>query len=126
MTCFLRTNFFNFSTTFASLLLLTACGGGGSSASTTPPPIATAVNTPAPATPVSQAPSVPEFVANEFPPSSDLQALCRTVRTDTDLNGTPRPDQQGELLHELFWLRSWMNETYLFFDQVTDLSLIHI
>ena len=128
MTCFLRTNFFNFSTTFASLLLLTACGGGGSSASTTPPPIATAVNTPAPATPVtpapatpvSQAPSVPEFVANEFPPSSDLQALCRTVRTDTDLNGTPRPDQQGELLHELFWLRSWMNETYLFFDQVTD------
>jgi len=27
---------------------------------------------------------------------------------------------QGELLHELFWLRSFMNETYLFFDQVTD------
>jgi len=59
-------------------------------------------------------------VANQFPPSSDLQALCEIVRTDTDLNGNRRPDQQGELSHELFWLRSWMNETYLFFDQVTD------
>jgi len=79
---------------------LVACGGG-------PPP-------------TSQAPSVPNFVANQFPPSSDLEALCQVVRTDTDLNGNARPDQQGELLHELFWLRSWMNETYLFFDQVTD------
>jgi len=63
---------------------------------------------------------VPDFAANQFPPSSELQALCQIVRTDTDLNGNPRPDQQGERLHELFWLRSWMNETYLFFDQVTD------
>ena len=94
--------------------ILIACGGGGgSSASTTPLPISV---TP----PASQAPSVPDFVANEFPPSSDLQDLCQTVRTDTDLNGFQRPDQQGELAHELFWLRSWMNETYLFFDQVAD------
>ena len=95
---------------------LVACGGGGGSS----PSTVTAVVPPPPPPPTSQAPSVPSFVANQFPPSSDLEALCQVVRTDTDLNGNARPDQQGELLHELFWLRSWMNETYLF------LSLIHI
>ena len=95
---------------------LVACGGGGGSS----PSTVTAVAPPPPPPPTSQAPSVPSFVANQFPPSSDLEALCQVVRTDTDLNGNARPDQQGELLHELFWLRSWMNETYLFFDQVTD------
>ena len=108
-------NFLISSTCLIAFSVLTACGGGGSSASSTPPaqPISAAP-------PVSQAPSVPNFVANEFPPSSELRALCQTVRTDTDLNGNRRADQQGELAHELFWLRSWMNETYLFFDQVTD------
>jgi len=102
---------------FTTASLLSACGGGSSnSASSTPPPVLTTA-TP---TTVSSAPAVPDFVANQFPPSSQLQALCEIVRTDTDLNGNRRPDQQGELLHELFWLRSWMNETYLFFDQVTD------
>jgi len=110
------------SSLLATSSILVACGGGNSTASSTPPPIATAVAPPPPptTTPVSQAPTVPDYVSNEFPPSSGLQALCRTVRTDTDINGNPRPDQQGELLHELFWLRSWMNETYLFFDQVMD------
>jgi len=99
----------------ASCVFLTACGGGGGSSSTPvvgdPPP---------PPPPVSGSPSIPDFVANDFPPSSTLRSICETVRTDTDLNGNPRGDTQGELLHELFWLRSFMNETYLFFDQVTD------
>ena len=105
-------------TASATVSFITACGGGGSnSASSTPPPVLT---TATPTTTTSSAPAVPDFVANQFPPSSQLQALCEIVRTDTDLNGNRRPDQQGELLHELFWLRSWMNETYLFFDQVMD------
>jgi len=97
----------------ASCVFLTACGGGGSSS--TPP---TAVTPPT--IPVSSSPAIPVFESNMFPPSSSLMGICETVRTDTDLNGNPRPDTQGELLHELFWLRSFMNETYLFFDQVTD------
>jgi len=100
----------------AASSIVVACGGGSTTSST--PPSVTA--TPPPPPPVSQAPNVPDFVANEFPPSSELQELCQIVRTDTDLNGNPRGDRQGELLHELFWLRSWMNETYLFFDQVMD------
>ena len=95
----------------ASSLALISCGGGSSSS---PSPISAI--TP----PTSSSPSVPNFVANQFPPSANLKNLCQVVRTDRDLNGDRRPDQQGEFLHELFWLRSWMNETYLYFDQVTD------
>lgn len=100
----------------ASCAFLVACGGGSSSSS---PTTGVAVSTPA-IPPVSNSPAVPTFEANQFPPSSSLRSICATVRTDTDLNGLPRGDQQGELLHELFWLRSFMDETYLFFDQVTD------
>jgi len=87
-----------------------ACGGSGN---TTSAPSAVTL------TPTSQAPAVPDFIANQFPASANLKNLCQVVRTDTDLEGNRRPDRQGEALHELFWLRSWMNETYLYFDQVT-------
>ena len=104
--------------TFRSLLIcsaaslgLVACGGGGGSSAPTPVAVAP---------PASSSPAVPNFVANSFPPSSDLKSVCATVRTGLDLDGNPRDDIQGELLHELFWLRSFMDETYLFFDQVTD------
>lgn len=96
----------------STITLLAACGGSGGSNSA-PPPISV---TP----PTSNSPDIPDFVANDYPPSASLKSVCATVRTDTDLNGNPRGDQQGELLHELFWIRSWMDETYLYFDQVTD------
>ena len=105
-------------TSAASCIFLAACGGGGGSSSTANTPVATPISAVNP--PVASSPSIPDFVANEFPASGTLRSICETVRTDTDLNGFPRGDQQGELLHELFWLRSFMNETYLFFDQVTD------
>jgi len=97
--------------TAASGILLSACGGGSSSTNTVDTNISV---------PVLNGPSVPTFIANEFPPSSSLKSICATVRTDTDLNGNPRDDTQGQLLHELFWIRSFMDETYLYFDQVTD------
>lgn len=100
----------------ASCAFLAACGGGGGGSSSTP----VVGDPPPPPPPVSGSPSIPDFVANDFPPSSTLRSICETVRTDTDLNGNPRGDTQGELLHELFWLRSFMDETYLFFDQVPD------
>jgi len=93
-------------TASAAISLLAGCSGGGSSSNSTTvtPPSST----------------VPNFVANQYPASSSLKSICATVRTDTDLDGNPRGDQQGELLHELFWIRSWMDETYLYYDQVTD------
>ncbi|MGB3456914.1 MAG: S41 family peptidase [Litorimonas sp.] len=107
-----------FLATATSALLLAACGGGGGSS--TPQSFAPPTPAPTPTPPVTQTPAVPDFVANQFPESSTLKNLCETVRTAPDLDGNPRPDEQGELLHELFWLRSWMNETYLYYDQVTD------
>ena len=95
-----------------SSLSLISCGGSSSSSSA---PRVSGITVP-----TSQTPAIPNFVANEFPTSASLKNLCQVVRTDRDLDGNRRPDQQGELLHELFWLRSWMNETYLYFDQVTD------
>ena len=100
----------------SACLAITACGGGGGSSSNN----SGVISSPPPS---SNSPAIPNFVANSFPPSSQLKSVCETVRTDTDLDGNPRDDTQGQLIHELFWLRSFMDETYLFFDQVTDCLL---
>lgn len=115
----MKRNFKNAFLAGSACIILAACGGGGGNSTPTAlaPPVATP---PPPPPPTSSAPEIPNFVANQFPPSSDLKSICETVRTDRDLNGNLRDDEQGDLLHELFWLRSFMNETYLFFDQVTD------
>lgn len=87
-------------------LLLAGCGGGGGSSSGagTPPPGA----------------SGPTWTANVFQPASTFKNFCATVRTGVDARGTPFPDKAGTLLDELFWLRSWTQETYLWNTEVTD------
>ena len=101
----------------AALPILAACGGGGSGGGSSFTP---SVVSPPVTPPSSSTPDVPDFVANQYPPSSELKNLCAVVRTDRDPDGNRRPDQQGELGHELFWVRSWMDETYLYFDRVVD------
>ena len=98
----------------AALPALVACGGGDGGFS----PLAVGGPTTTPTS--SSVPPVPTFVANQYPPSSDLKDVCAVVRTDRDPDGNRRPDRLGELDHELFWIRSWMDETYLYYDQVTD------
>ena len=105
-----------------STLLLASCGGGGSSSSApttvavTPPP---ATTTPPPE-PTSQA---PVFSANVFEDENEFVAQCETPRTGTD-PATNRPfvDSAGSELLEKFWLRSWNDRTYLFYDEVTDVD----
>jgi len=41
-------------------------------------------------------------------------------RTGVDIEGNAFPDEDGSLIDELFWLRSWTNETYLWNDEVPD------
>ena len=79
-------------------LLLAACGGGGggdggSTASVPPTPPVTG--------------SSPTIVA-----SSTVQNLCEKPRSG---NAT---DRQGTLLNELTWVRSWIDETYLWYQEV--------
>lgn len=45
---------------------------------------------------------------------------CAVVRTGNDSQGRPFPDQAGSLVQELFWLRSWTNQTYLWNAEVID------
>jgi carboxyl-terminal processing protease len=79
--------------------VLASCGGG--SAGTPPPPAG--------------------WVQGKFQPQSNFAAMCVTPRTGID-PGTQKayPDKQGTLLDELNWLRSWNNDLYLWFDEVTD------
>ena len=93
---------------------LVGCGGG-SSMDTTPTPIPTTPTAP----PIS---STPTWTAGVFEQSNDLKNFCETPRTGNDPfnNNAPYPDQVGSALYEKLWLRSWSDETYLWYDEIAD------
>lgn len=93
-------------------VVLTACGGGGGGGSVTPPQ---SVSPPPP--PASQAPT---WTQNVFAAASTFKDQCAAPRSGVDIEGTPFPDEAGSLIEELFWLRSWTEETYLWNDEVVD------
>src|SRR5262245_15286485 len=55
----------------------------------------------------------PTWTPGVFQPASTFQDFCATVRTGRDIEGNTFPDKPGSLLQELFFLRSWTNQTYL-------------
>ena len=57
---------------------------------------------------------------NVFADASIYKNHCAAPRTDTDINGNAYPDVQGSSAHEKFWLRSWSNNTYLWYNEVAD------
>lgn len=87
-----------------SLLSLSACGGGGGSNNITP---TTPTNTGG-------------WTAGTFLPSSSFKNQCANPRTGNAPNGQPYPDVPGTALAENNWLRSWTNELYLWYGEVTD------
>ncbi|SNT73517.1 Peptidase family S41 [Amphiplicatus metriothermophilus] len=92
--------------------MLAACSDGGSSGgSTLPPP------PPPPPPPGGTGPTWTEGV---FEPASRFKDRCEVVRTGVDIEGNPFPDMPGSMLEEMFWLRSWTHETYLWNDEVID------
>jgi C-terminal processing protease CtpA/Prc len=81
--------------------ILASCGGGGSGAAPPPPPAG--------------------WVQGQFQPEANFAAMCVTPRTGVDpVTQKAYPDKQGTMLNELNWLRSWNNDLYLWFDEVTD------
>ena len=82
----------------AALLILAACSGGGS--------------------------SKPQgWVKGTFQPASDFYAKCASPRTGTDpITGQPYPDTSGTTLDENNWLRSWSNDTYLWYNEIQDVD----
>lgn len=83
--------------------ILSSCGGGGGSDSAS-------ILTTMPTTPA----------AGPLPASRTLENLCQAPRTGNDpFNGNkPYPDKQGTLAQEKTWLRSWTDETYLWYREV--------
>lgn len=82
----------------ATAAILVACGGGGGSkppvTSTTPPP------------PLA------------LPPSTSFANMCAAPRAGVDGDGQPFPDRQGTLANEKSFLRSWIDEEYLWYREV--------
>ena len=93
-------------------LTLTACGGGGGGSSGgsvnggnggsggntgTPPPTTTQS----------------DFAAGVFRPESTFRATCANPRPGTS-------DAQGTTVDENYWLRSWSNDLYLWYDEIID------
>jgi carboxyl-terminal processing protease len=88
------------------------CNGGGRSDAQSPPP------PPSPAPPPG-----PSWVTGTFLPASTFEAQCVSPRTGTNpLTNEPYPDTLGTTLSQNNWLRSWSNETYLWYDEIVDVN----
>ncbi|MFT6910466.1 MAG: carboxyl-terminal processing protease, partial [Oleiphilaceae bacterium] len=85
--------------------VLSACGGSGSQLSALPPVAST---------------TEPSWVVGQFSDDSIYKDLCTIPRTGPDSNGDTFLDSQGTAMHEKMWLRSWTNDTYLWYSEVDD------
>lgn len=56
-----------------------------------------------------------------FEDAAQFKDLCAVPRVGNDPDsGTPYPDRQGATVDENNWLRSWSNDTYLWYDEIED------
>ena len=120
-------------------LVLAGCGGGGSdappAATTAPGPVSAApgpvsapvpssaasapTSAPAPAPAPVPAPNASPAPAGSFDSSTLSANFCAAPRTGIDpFSGKPFPDKPGTLVQEKNWVRSWIDETYLWYDEI--------
>lgn len=60
------------------------------------------------------------WVAGVFEDAPQFKNLCAVPRQGVDARGNGFPDRQGTTLDENNWLRSWSNDTYLWYDEIVD------
>ena len=97
--------------------IVTGCGGGGSSSPGSVP------TSPAPdqnPTPDLDSHNGTDFDAGVFQSSNLFKHFCGDPRQDTAEDAFP--DMLGSFEDEGYWLRSWSNETYLWYDEIIDLD----
>lgn len=87
----------------ASCAFLVACGGGGGSSSSSGGGVTPPVS------------NTPTYTPGTFAPATSFKDQCQTPRAG-------RADVAGSTLLEKFWLRSWTDETYLWYSEVPDLD----
>jgi carboxyl-terminal processing protease len=93
---------------FMWVLTQASCGGGGGDGDLTTGGGTSTANT---------------WTPGVYQPSANFAAKCAAPRSGTDpYTQKPYPDVKGSTLTENNWLRSWTNELYLWYDQVTDID----
>lgn len=93
----------------AAIAMLTGCGGSSGNSAVMPVPTSPPVS------------SGPTWEPSVYESQSTYVAKCETPRVGTDpFTGNAYPDTQGSALEEKLWLRSWTNDTYLWYDEVPD------
>ena len=94
---------YKFSTALLGLMTLAACGGGGSSGFGGAPP-----------------PGGGGWTPGVFLDAGTFSAHCAAPRAGVDPAGNPFPDIQGTATDENNFLRSYSDDTYLWYDEITD------
>ncbi|MCP3674907.1 MAG: peptidase, partial [Gammaproteobacteria bacterium] len=84
-----------------SLLFLNNCGGGGDSIENLILDYDTTDG--------------PTYTAGVYKSDDTFANMCASPRSGVDINGDAFPDQTGSILYENHWLRSWSNDTYLWY-----------
>ena len=96
----------------ASLLLASCGGGGGGSSSSSSSPVSVTPN-----------PAGPTWTAGVFAAEGSFKDRCAIPRSGTNpATGNAYPDIAGSTLYENHWIRSWSNNTYLWFNELPDLD----
>ncbi|VTU15509.1 hypothetical protein H6CHR_00254 [Variovorax sp. PBL-H6] len=96
-------------TVCAAAAAMTACGGGGGGGGGAFMPVAT--------TP--QRPAEPAAEDDAIAASASVAGLCAAPRNGIDPDtGAVFPDRSGTTADEKRWVRGWIDETYLWFDEV--------
>ena len=98
-------SFIKYSSTVIAAALLVACGGGGGGGATTVPPVL--------ADPGSG------WVAGEYDDwrLDSMRNICANPRTTGGYS-----DTQGDVTDENFWIRSYSNDTYLWYSELPDID----
>lgn len=120
-----KSNLARISSTVALLAagaVLAACGGGGGGSSVSPPPPPPVASPPPPPPPPPPVSSATTWTEGTFEPAATFKDQCEVPRSGQDIAGQPFPDEAGSLAEELFWLRSWTEETYLWYREVEDVD----
>ncbi len=60
------------------------------------------------------------WVEGVFEPAAMFKDLCANPRQQDPVTGTVYADMPGATLDENNWLRSWSNDTYLWYDEIVD------
>lgn len=101
--------------TLASLLV-TACGGGGGGGNTN-------VDTDTTGTTTTDTTTEVVYTAGTFEASSEYQHQCNAPREGIDpYTDAPYPDVAGNFMAEKMYLRSFSDETYLWYSEIADID----